>query len=201
MITACRSYAILASIKMGKRATLLEGLCGHALSLGAQSIGVEYKDHREWVFAYRGGTGVGIASYARSSADAKELRGDLSAAAKKPVRTVIGGHVCILKVRVFDSFGEDAFEVTIDPAPKLDPSVAPSFTAKQGRYLAFIHNYTKIHGQAPAESDLERYFRVSPPAIHDMIKTLERNGFIERTPGQARSIRLLVRPEHLPRLE
>jgi hypothetical protein len=56
-------------------------------------------------------------------------------------------------------------------------------------------------GQAPAESDLERYFRVSPPAIHNMIKTPERNGLIERTPGQARSIRVLVRPEHLPRLE
>jgi DNA-binding MarR family transcriptional regulator len=34
-----------------------------------------------------------------------------------------------------------------------------------------------------------------------MIKTLERNGLIERTPGQARSIRLLVKPEHLPLLE
>ena len=98
-------------------------------------------------------------------------------------------------------FGEDAFEVSIDPAPKLDPLIAPSFTAKQGQYLAFIYNYTKIHGQAPAESDLERYFRVSPPAVHDMIKTLERNGLIERSPGQARSIRLRVQAENLPRLE
>jgi hypothetical protein len=32
---------------MGKPTTLLEGLCGHALSLGSQSIAVEYKDHRE----------------------------------------------------------------------------------------------------------------------------------------------------------
>src|SRR6266536_788907 len=83
----------------------------------------------------------------------------------------------------------------IDPAPTLDPSMAPSFTAKQGQYLAFIYNYTKIHRQAPAESDLQRYFQVSPPAIHEMIKTLERNGLIERMPGRARSIRLLVQPE------
>ena len=185
---------------MGKPTTLLEGLCSHARLLGAQSIDVEYKDGREWVIANKGSIGIAIANYKSSSADAKELRGNLYAAAKKPTRTVIGGQVCILKVRVFESFGEDAFEVTIDPAPKLDPSVAPSFTAKQGQYLAFIYNYTKIHGQAPAESDLERYFRVSPPAIHDMIKTLERNGLIGRTPGQARSIRLLVRTEHLPRL-
>jgi len=58
------------------------------------------------------------------------LRGNLTAAAKKPVRTVLGGQVCMLRVRVFDSFGEDAFEVTIDPAPKLDPSTAPSFDSR-----------------------------------------------------------------------
>ena len=162
---------------------------------------MEYKDGREWVFAGKGGMGFGIANYTSSSADTKELRGNLYAAAKKPVRTVIGGQIYILKVRVFESFGEDAFEVSIDPAPKLDPSIAPSFSAKQGQYLAFIYNYTKIHRQAPAESDLERYFQVSPPAIHDMIKTLERNGLIERTPGRTRSIRLLVQPGNLPRLE
>jgi repressor LexA len=185
---------------MGKPATLLEGLCGHARSLGAESIGVEYKDGREWVFANIGGAGIGIANYESSGADAEELRGNLYAAAKKPVRTVIDGKVYILKVRVSESFGEDAFEVTIEPAPKLDPSIAPSFTAKQGQYLAFIYNYTTMHRRPPAESDLERYFQVSPPSIHEMIKTLERNGLIERTPGQARSIRLMVRPEHLPRL-
>jgi repressor LexA len=171
------------------------------MSLGAQSINVEYKDGREWVFANNGTVGISIANYKSSSADAKELRGNLYAAAEKPVRTVVGGQVYILKVGIFDSFGEDAFAVSIDLAPKLDSSNIPSFTAKQGQYMAFIYNYTKIHGQAPAESDLERYFRVSPPAVHDMIKTLERNGLIERTPGRSRSIRLCVHPENLPRLE
>jgi hypothetical protein len=186
---------------MGRPTTLLEGLCGHALSLGAQSIEVQYKDGREWVFARKGGIGIPIAKYASSSPDAKELRGNLHTAVKKPVRTVIDGQVYILKVRVFESFGEDAFEVSIDPAPKLDPSIPPSFTAKQGQYLAFIYNYTKIHRRAPAELDLQGYFQVSPPSIHEMVKTLERSGLIEKTPGQARSIRLLVQPEHLPRLE
>jgi hypothetical protein len=186
---------------MGRPATLLEGLCGHALSLGALSIEVEHKDGREWVFATQSGIGIGFANYASSSADAKELRGNLYAAAKKPVRAVYDGQVYILKVRVFESFGEDAFAVSIHPAPKLNPSIAPSFTAKQSQYLAFIYHYTKIHRQAPAETDLQRYFRVSAPSIHDMIKTLERNGLIEKVPGQARSIRLLIQPEDLPRLE
>jgi len=48
---------------------------------------------------------------------------------------------------------------------------------------------------------MERYFQVSPPAVHEMIKALERNVLIERTPGQARSIRLLVQPQYLPQLE
>src|SRR5258708_39871470 len=114
---------------------------------------------------------------------------------KSPFAALLGGQVYILKVTVFESFGEDAFAVSIELAPTLDPSIAPSFTAKQGQYLAFVYNYTKIYGQPPAESDLERYFRVSPPAIHEMIKTLERNGLIARIPGQARSMRLRLQPK------
>jgi hypothetical protein len=186
---------------MGKPTSLLEGLCGHALSFGAEGLDVERKDGREWVFMMKAGTGVSIANYASSSADAKELRENLYAARKKPLRTAIDGRVWIIRVRVYDSFLEDAFEVTIHPAPGLDPSAAPTFTKKQGQYLAFIYNYTKIHRRAPAELDLQNHFGVTPPTVHQMILSLELKRFIERTPGQARSIRLLVAPEHLPRLE
>ena len=185
---------------MSKPKTLLEDLCEHALSCGGQSMEVEYKDGREWVFVRKGDVAFGVANFKSSSKDAKELRENLFAARKKPVRIAIGGQVWILKVSVYDRFGEDAFRVCIDPAPKLDPAAAPPFTKKQGQYLAFIYNYSKIHGRAPAESDLQKYFQTAPPTIHQMIKTLGLCGFIERTPGEARSIRLLVRPEHLPRL-
>ena len=134
---------------MGRPVTLLERLCAHAHSLGAESIRVEYKDRREWVVANVDGVGFGIANFTSSSADAKELRGNLCAAAKKPVRSVFDGEVFLLKARVYEDFGEDAFEVGIAKAPKLDPSAAPSFTPKQGQYLAFIYYYTKIHGVAP----------------------------------------------------
>jgi hypothetical protein len=190
---------------MGKPVTLLEQLCGHAMSFGAQSFETERTDGRQRAFAQIDGARTRIANFEDSGTDARELRANLCAAAQKPVRTVIGGkvyilHVRILRVHIGESPCADRFDVTIDPAPKPDPTVAPPFTARQGQYLAFIYNYTKIHQCPPAESDLERYFRVSPPAIHDMIKTLERNGLIERTPGKARSIRLLVQPKHLPRL-
>ena len=75
------------------------------------------------------------------------------------------------------------------------------YTEKQGRYLAFIYYYTKVNGRAPAEADMQRHFRVTPPSVHQMVLTLEVNGFIERTPGQGRSIRLLIPREELPDLE
>jgi len=65
---------------------------------------------------------------------------------------------------------------------------AKRFTPKQGQYLAFIYYYTKIHGKPPAEADLQRFFRVTPPVVHQMIKTLAARRFIECEPGTARSI-------------
>jgi repressor LexA len=183
---------------MGKPKTLLEGLCGHALSFGADSISVEHKDGADLVFAQIDGAKTRI--YRTSGAEAQELRQNLYAAAKRPVRSVVAGNVFLLKVRACESLGEDAFEAGIELAPAPDPSTKPSFTAKQGQYLAFIYHYSKIHRQSPAESDLQRYFRISPPSVNQMIKTLERNGHIRRTPGKARSIELLVDPEYIPKL-
>ena len=75
------------------------------------------------------------------------------------------------------------------------------YTQKQGKYLAFIYYYTRIHGYPPAEADMQDYFKVSPPSVHQMVLTLERRGFIERIPGQPRSIRVLLSNEELPALE
>jgi len=75
------------------------------------------------------------------------------------------------------------------------------FTEKQGQYLAFIYNYLVMHGRAPAEADLQRLFRSTPPTIHQMILKLEEKGLISRVPGQARSIRLLVDRDDIPRLK
>jgi len=75
------------------------------------------------------------------------------------------------------------------------------YTPRQGQYLAFIYYYTKIHGHPPAETDMQRYFKVSPPSVHQMVLTLEKNGLIKRIPRQARSISLLVPREQLPDLE
>ena len=90
----------------------------------------------------KGAVGISIATYKSSSVDAKELRRNLYAAAKKPVRTVIGGQVYILKVPIFDSFGEHAFAVSIDLAPKLEPSNTPSFHGQTGSISGL---YLQLH--------------------------------------------------------
>ena len=77
----------------------------------------------------------------------------------------------------------------------------PRYTPRQGQMLAFIHYYTKIHKCPPAEADIAAYFGVSPPSAHQSIMTLERRGLITRTPGQSRSIRVLLLREELPDLE
>lgn len=73
-----------------------------------------------------------------------------------------------------------------------------NFTPTQGRYLAFIHAYTQLHGCPPAESDIAAALCVSPPSVNQMVKTLEKKGLILRHPGQPRSLQVLVPEEQIP---
>lgn len=79
-------------------------------------------------------------------------------------------------------------------------TAAPPFTERQGQYLAFIHAYSRVCGRPPAERDLEHYFQVSAPTVHQMLLTLEHLGLIARTARMARSMRVLLPPEQLPPL-
>jgi DNA-binding MarR family transcriptional regulator len=81
------------------------------------------------------------------------------------------------------------------------PPAGADFTEKQGQYLAFIWAYSLLNGRPPAERDMQRYFRVTAPSVHQMVLNLERVGLIRRQPGLARSIELLLEPDRLPRLQ
>ena len=82
--------------------------------------------------------------------------------------------------------------------PENLPTGPATFTATQGQYLAFLYAYSQINRRPPAERDFEEYFQVTAPSVHNMILTLERLGFIRRTPGTARSITLQLSPDSLP---
>jgi len=77
----------------------------------------------------------------------------------------------------------------------------PNFTPRQGQYLAFIHAYTLVNGRPPAQADIQRFFQLTPPSVHQMLLTLERSGLISRRPGVARSIVVLLDRSALPPLE
>jgi hypothetical protein len=72
------------------------------------------------------------------------------------------------------------------------------FTPTQGRYLAYIHEYTKRHRFPPAESEIAAAMFVSAPSAHQMIKSLEKKGLILRQPGQARTIKILIEEAEIP---
>lgn len=74
------------------------------------------------------------------------------------------------------------------------------YTTRQSQFLAFIHDYTTLHGRPPAEAEMAQFFQVTPPSVHQMVLTLERRGLITRTPGEARSLRLKLAVEKLPSL-
>lgn len=75
------------------------------------------------------------------------------------------------------------------------------YTEKQGQYLAFIFYYTKINGVPPAQADLQRYFSVTPPTVHQMVLQLEKLKLITRIPNTPRSLTVTLSEEQLPRLK
>src|SRR6266536_5110549 len=92
-------------------------------------------------------------------------------------------HLCLLVVRGTD-----------EQLNRMAGVSRPAKTSTAGP----VYAYTRLHRRPPAEADMQQYFCVSPPSVHQMVLTLERAGFIQRQPGVARSIEMLVDPEHLP---
>ena len=66
--------------------------------------------------------------------------------------------------------------------PAADTATA-SYTPLQGQYLAFIYAYATIHRRPPAEADMQAFFQVTPPSVHQMVVQLERLGLIRVRPA------------------
>jgi Mn-dependent DtxR family transcriptional regulator len=84
--------------------------------------------------------------------------------------------------------------------PAENPTTA-GYTALQGQYLAFIYAYSTLNRRPPAEPDMQAFFGVTAPSVHQMVLQLERHRLIRRIPRAARSIELLVPPASLPVLQ
>ena len=89
--------------------------------------------------------------------------------------------------------------------PATDAAIASAATGDPGGITTFdAALLVRIHAPSPQAAgrgaDMQVYFRVSPPSVHQMVLTLEREGFIRRQPRAPRSIELLVDPRQLPEL-
>jgi Mn-dependent DtxR family transcriptional regulator len=84
---------------------------------------------------------------------------------------------------------------------KSEKRFTAKITERQGQYLSFISQYMKLNGRSPAESDIQRYFGVTPPTVHQMVVKLESLGLIARQPGVARSIQILASSDDIPELK
>jgi Mn-dependent DtxR family transcriptional regulator len=82
-----------------------------------------------------------------------------------------------------------------------DDTATARYTPLQGQYLAFIYAYSLLNRRPPAEADMQAFFGVTAPTVHQMVLQLERHGLIRRTPRAARSIELLLPAASLPLLE
>ena len=87
--------------------------------------------------------------------------------------------------------------IQVVPAVK---SSKKSYTKKQGQYLSLIYYFSKLTRKAPAESDFQKFFRVSPPSVHSMILKLEGKSLISRIAGTSRSIKLSLDRSEIPDL-
>jgi hypothetical protein len=81
-------------------------------------------------------------------------------------------------------------------SPSKDAASGARPTRRQLEYLEFIKRYLHRWARSPSEADIQKAFMVSAPSVHQMIRTLDRRGFISRDQdwlGQTapRSIRVL----------
>jgi hypothetical protein len=92
---------------------VLAEVVGRVLATGATEFEVEYKDREERVVAFSGAVGIGVAAFRSDSDDARDLRHQLYALKKKCRKIMHAGVEYELRVKIFDSIGEDAFRGTI----------------------------------------------------------------------------------------
>ncbi|MGI2171645.1 LexA family protein [Shewanella sp. MF05960] len=79
-----------------------------------------------------------------------------------------------------------------------EKKINPALSVKQGQYLDFIYYYSKVNGYPPAQADIQKYFGVSAPTVHQTILKLEADELISRTPRESSSLKVLIKTDELP---
>lgn len=71
----------------------------------------------------------------------------------------------------------------------------------QGRLVAFVYWYTKVHRIPPSENEIAEFLGVRGPSAHAMIVRLDSRGIVSRRPGEPRNVKVLLTHDEIPDLE
>ena len=116
--------------------SILQKLVAKAAHAGADALEVEYKDGCEEVVAMRGPIGFGIASFRSTGAEATALRRDLQGMAKRRTTITVDQIYYDVRVRIYDSFGEEAFRVEFEQtAGRPNKGAAPDRSPRSPRRI------------------------------------------------------------------
>lgn len=100
-------------IRHREQQSVVQRLVVEGLRCGADMIEVEYDEGYEEVYIRKDNFALGIERFNASSPEAASLRKELYGLVKKKRRIVVDNEEYELRARIYDSFGEDAFQVRL----------------------------------------------------------------------------------------
>jgi hypothetical protein len=105
---------------------MIQQLIADTVRAGGDSLDIEYKDQHEEVCAMRGPVGFGIARFPSGGKEATTLRRALYEMAKRRSTVTIDEVDYDVRVRIYDSFGEDAFRAQLTQRGRAEQSAPPA---------------------------------------------------------------------------
>jgi hypothetical protein len=98
--------------------SVLEKLAAEAVAMGAHALEVEYQYRCHEVVALGATCGVGLALLPSSGAESMTLCRELTAVAyRRRRRLVLNGQAYRVRCEIYDSFGERAWRLHLEPVP------------------------------------------------------------------------------------
>jgi len=74
-------------------------------------------------------------------------------------------------------------------------SAATQLSDSQAEVLTYVHEYVREHGYAPTVREVAAFMGwASTNSAHECLAVLASRGFVERSRGRARALRLIVSP-------